>query len=145
MSMGYVQQVGTPLELYDDPANVFVASFIGLPPMNFFNAKVCDEYLELDSGVKISLDDEEKERLSDYVGKEIKTLTYTQFHTMIHECAAGFDAMGLKGKEISSYLGNSHYKQSSSIRKKLGLTEHDTNLDLYLRGIIAKLQSKSLQ
>ena len=54
-------------------------------------------------------------------------------------------AMGLKGKEIASYLGNSHYKQSSSIRKKLGLTEHDTNLDLYLRGIIAKLQSKSLQ
>ena len=54
-------------------------------------------------------------------------------------------AMGLKGKEISSYLGNSHYKQSSSIRKKLGLTEHDTNLDLYLRGMIAKLQSKSLQ
>lgn len=54
-------------------------------------------------------------------------------------------AMGLNGKEISSYLGDSHYKQSSSIRKKLGLTEHDTNLGLYLRGIIAKLQSKSLQ
>ena len=40
MSMGYVQQVGTPLELYDTPANIFVASFIGLPPMNFFDGKV---------------------------------------------------------------------------------------------------------
>ena len=40
MSMGYVQQIGTPLELYDTPANLFVASFIGLPPMNFFEGKV---------------------------------------------------------------------------------------------------------
>jgi hypothetical protein len=37
MSMGHVQQVGTPLELYDTPNNVFVASFIGLPPMNLFD------------------------------------------------------------------------------------------------------------
>lgn len=37
MSMGKVQQIGTPLELYDHPKNLFVASFIGLPPMNFFD------------------------------------------------------------------------------------------------------------
>ena len=37
MSMGHVQQIGTPLELYDHPKNLFVASFIGLPPMNLFN------------------------------------------------------------------------------------------------------------
>ena len=40
MSMGHVQQIGTPLELYDSPANLFVASFIGLPPMNFLDARV---------------------------------------------------------------------------------------------------------
>ena len=71
MSMGYVQQVGTPLELYDDPANVFVASFIGLPPMNFFTATVHDGYLTLESGTRVSLDSEEALRLSDYVGREI--------------------------------------------------------------------------
>jgi len=37
MSMGYVQQIGTPLELYDHPKNMFVASFIGLPPMNMYD------------------------------------------------------------------------------------------------------------
>ncbi|MCB1757471.1 MAG: sn-glycerol-3-phosphate ABC transporter ATP-binding protein UgpC [Gammaproteobacteria bacterium] len=31
---GYIEQVGTPLELYDKPANQFVAQFIGMPPMN---------------------------------------------------------------------------------------------------------------
>ena len=39
MSMGHVQQIGTPLELYDHPKNLFVAPFIGLPPMNLFNLK----------------------------------------------------------------------------------------------------------
>ncbi|MCD8206913.1 MAG: ATP-binding cassette domain-containing protein, partial [Bacteroidales bacterium] len=34
MSMGKVQQIGKPIELYDHPANTFVATFIGLPPMN---------------------------------------------------------------------------------------------------------------
>ena len=40
MKDGYVQQIGTPKELYYDPVNVFVAGFIGEPPMNFIRAKV---------------------------------------------------------------------------------------------------------
>jgi multiple sugar transport system ATP-binding protein len=40
MSDGVIQQVGAPLELYDQPANIFVAGFIGSPTMNFFDAKV---------------------------------------------------------------------------------------------------------
>jgi multiple sugar transport system ATP-binding protein len=38
MHGGVVQQVGTPLELYDRPANLFVAGFIGSPGMNFLDA-----------------------------------------------------------------------------------------------------------
>ena len=71
MSMGYVQQIGTPLELYDTPANVFVASFIGLPPMNFFNAKVSGDTLTLEGGQKISLSSDDAKLLSSYDGKEI--------------------------------------------------------------------------
>jgi len=40
MKDGYVQQVGTPYELYFKPANVFVAGFIGEPPMNFVRSRV---------------------------------------------------------------------------------------------------------
>ena len=36
-----------------------------------------------------------------YVGKEIKVMTYGELHTMAYECAAGFDAMGLKGKRVA--------------------------------------------
>ena len=40
LNHGVIQQVGTPLELYDTPANKFVASFIGSPSMNFINGVV---------------------------------------------------------------------------------------------------------
>jgi len=40
MKDGYVQQIGTPKELYFNPVNVFVAGFIGEPPMNFVRGKV---------------------------------------------------------------------------------------------------------
>jgi len=40
MKDGYVQQIGTPYELYYKPANVFVAGFIGEPPMNFVRGEV---------------------------------------------------------------------------------------------------------
>jgi len=46
MKEGRIQQVGTPLEVYDAPANVFVAQFIGTPPMNFIDAVVNDGRLE---------------------------------------------------------------------------------------------------
>jgi multiple sugar transport system ATP-binding protein len=47
---GVVQQVGTPRELYDQPANLFVAGFIGLPAMNFVPADVDDRRLRLPLG-----------------------------------------------------------------------------------------------
>jgi multiple sugar transport system ATP-binding protein len=40
---GILQQVGGPLEIYEQPANVFVASFIGTPPMNFVRCRVADD------------------------------------------------------------------------------------------------------
>ncbi|MBG1233405.1 ABC transporter ATP-binding protein [Aestuariivirga litoralis] len=40
MNAGVVEQSGTPLELYDKPANIFVASFIGSPSMNLFKGKI---------------------------------------------------------------------------------------------------------
>lgn len=70
MSMGHVQQIGTPLELYDHPANLFVASFIGLPPMNFFDVKVELGKL-VGKGFEIPLDALNMKRVSKYVGKEI--------------------------------------------------------------------------
>ena len=40
MKLGVVQQIGAPQEVYDDPANLFVAKFLGTPPINVFNGSV---------------------------------------------------------------------------------------------------------
>ena len=70
MSMGYVQQIGTPLELYDTPANIFVASFIGLPPMNFIDVQVEGDHLVGDQ-LRLPLSAKEQEALKNYQGKQI--------------------------------------------------------------------------
>ena len=70
MSMGRVQQVGTPLELYDQPANLFVAGFIGLPPMNTWKVRVREGFLE-GEGFTCPLNESERALLARYAGKEI--------------------------------------------------------------------------
>ena len=52
MNKGVLQQLDTPQHLYDHPANLFVAGFIGSPAMNFFPAKLCkgDGALFVDTG-----------------------------------------------------------------------------------------------
>ena len=40
MKLGVVQQIGAPQDVYDDPANLFVAKFLGTPPINVFNGTV---------------------------------------------------------------------------------------------------------
>jgi len=53
-SGGYVQQIGTPYELYFYPKNLFVAGFIGEPPMNFIRGAVKNGKLDVD-GLDIDL------------------------------------------------------------------------------------------
>lgn len=70
MSMGHIQQIGRPIDLYDHPANTFVATFIGLPPMNMFEGKiesgkfVCEQFT-------YGLTEEQKSRLAAYEGKSV--------------------------------------------------------------------------
>ena len=45
MKLGVLQQIGAPQEVYDDPANLFVAKFLGTPPINVFEGKVVGEKL----------------------------------------------------------------------------------------------------
>ena len=70
MKEGYVQQVGTPYELYYQPANVFVAGFIGEPPMNFIRGTVTGGKIKFGDNV---LDVAKKlgDKAAKYEGKEI--------------------------------------------------------------------------
>ncbi len=69
MKDGYVQQVGTPRELYFNPVNVFVAGFIGEPPMNFIRTRVQGGKIDI-AGKSLDLNRLGK-KLGTYEGKEI--------------------------------------------------------------------------
>ncbi len=74
MKDGFVQQVGTPQEVFDHPANLFVAGFIGTPQMNFFDAKLTQEggkYFVSAGGCKVELSPEKQAALS---AKNVPTL-----------------------------------------------------------------------
>ncbi|MFM7892123.1 MAG: ABC transporter ATP-binding protein, partial [Actinomycetota bacterium] len=77
MSMGILQQVAEPQVLYDAPSNVFVAGFIGTPPMNLFEARIerdGDYVAVVLAGTRIPMPkdrDWRYPRLAEYVGKQI--------------------------------------------------------------------------
>lgn len=70
MKDGYVQQIGTPYDLYFDPVNVFVAGFIGEPPMNFVRGTVKDGKL-LFGDVVLDLTKKLGDKTKKYEGKEL--------------------------------------------------------------------------
>lgn len=74
MNQGVLQQLDTPENLYDHPANLFVATFIGSPAMNIFPAEVVtgDGLVQLVAGdVKLTAPPEHRNRLSEYQGREV--------------------------------------------------------------------------
>jgi multiple sugar transport system ATP-binding protein len=74
MKDGKVQQIGSPLYLYNHPINKFVAGFIGSPPMNFLTVKVAEKNgsVVLEEGsFELKPADEHAKYLKSYVGKEI--------------------------------------------------------------------------
>ncbi len=67
MKDGYIQQIGTPQEVFNHPHNLFVAGFIGTPQMNFFDTKLMKEngkYVVELGGVKVELSEEKQAALA---------------------------------------------------------------------------------
>jgi multiple sugar transport system ATP-binding protein len=77
MKDGLLQQCDTPMELYNHPANLFVAGFIGTPAMNFINAKVAKgassnvPYIVQGDGFRVAAPPVGKEVLESWIGKDI--------------------------------------------------------------------------
>ena len=74
MKDGFIQQVDTPMNLYNHPCNTFVAGFIGSPAMNFLRVKLIEENGQMwlvNSELRISPLEERREALTPYIGKEI--------------------------------------------------------------------------
>lgn len=75
MSVGKVQQIGTPLEVYNTPVNMFVAGFIGSPQMNFFNVHFKGNRISDGKGLNIEIP-EGKAKMLREKGYEDKDLVF---------------------------------------------------------------------
>jgi len=76
MKFGIIQQIGKPLELYNEPVNKFVAGFIGSPPMNFLETKVeaeGDDIFVNEGTFRLKVTAKQAKLLKSYVGKTITT------------------------------------------------------------------------
>ena len=117
MNGGHVQQVGRPEYLYTNPANLFVAGFIGTPQMNLFDAKLVKnsdgKYAVAIDGINVELAEDKQARLSaKNVPEQDVTLGVRPDHIML--CADG-----VKGTvDVSELMG-------SSVHLHISTHDHD--------------------
>src|SRR5207245_1528610 len=76
MKDGVIQQVAEPIDLYDHPKNMFVAGFIGSPPMNFFKGAIEQRhdglwFNEAGNGFNLRLSDEMAKKLTGHAGQPV--------------------------------------------------------------------------
>jgi multiple sugar transport system ATP-binding protein len=74
MKDGLIHQLDTPLNIYDRPVNLFVASFIGTPPMNFFNGRIskeADKFYFIEEFFKVDLPVEWNDTIAPYLDKNV--------------------------------------------------------------------------
>ncbi len=106
----YIQQIGTPQEVFNHPANLFVAGFIGMPVMNFFDAQLKREgekfFVEV-GGYRVELDPEKEARLlaNDVQSQEI-TLGVRPEHTDVAESGvtARVDVAEMMGSSVHLHV-----------------------------------------
>ena len=107
MKDGYVQQIGTPLEIYRKPANQFVASFIGSPAMNFIDGVYENGVIKFSDGTIQNLSKEDIESHDKYYKNEYERVSklITEFEEYLKEEEQSENNKKRIGKtNTSSYL-----------------------------------------
>ena len=110
MKDGFIQQIGTPQEVFDHPANLFVAGFIGTPQMNFFDAKLVKKSgkycVEVD-GESVELSEEKQAKLAaNNVAEQDVTLGVRPEHIQLTDngIAATVDVSEMMGSAVHLHV-----------------------------------------
>ena len=113
MKDGYIQQIGTPQEVFNHPYNLFVAGFIGAPQMNFFDAKLTKangKYAVDLGGYVVELSEEKQEKLiANQVEEQEITLGVRPEHIVLAD--SGIDAV----VDVSEMMGSSVHLHVSAL------------------------------
>ncbi len=102
MKDGVIQQVGTTMEIYNEPNNMFVAGFIGTPPINFIEGAIAEDVFVFEN-YRMPLDQITAAALARYEGKKITIGIRPETMSVSSQGGSG----ALEGKlDSSEYLGN---------------------------------------
>ena len=119
MKDGVIQQIGAPLELYNNPVNRFVAGFIGSPPMNIMSVEISEEggKIVADEGsFKITMSGKHADNLKPYVGKSIfmgvrpEDLVYNDEAARENNISAKVEVVEPLGAEIHLYVSTAEHQ-----------------------------------
>jgi multiple sugar transport system ATP-binding protein len=147
LKRGILQQLATPRELYENPVNLFVAGFIGSPPMNFLPATVEGTTVQLPFGsVEIPAD---KARQAEGKGLLIAGIRPEYF-----EDASGLDSAKTSGHtfraqvDVVEWLGNEAYayvpfEAPTEVKEQLAQLEKDLDSEALRTQLIVALDSTS--
>ena len=136
MKDGFIQQIGTPQQVFDHPVNIFVAGFIGTPQMNFFQGELVKDgagfHIQVD-GVEMPLAGETQQLLAQ-AGAEGQSVTVGIRPEHISFAAAG-TAGTLSGKvEVSEMMGSEYHLHVTCANRDVVLRVPTSDLPKEYRG-----------
>jgi len=126
MKDGFIQQIGTPQEVFNHPYNLFVAGFIGAPTMNFLDAeliKVNGKYVVSVGGITVELPEEKQARLAaNEVAEGAITLGVRPEHISLDD--NGIDAV----VDVHELMGTSIHLHATSLGKDVVIVLSTMNM-----------------
>ena len=128
MRDGFIQQIGTPQEVFNHPANLFVAGFIGTPQMNFFDAtlsKKGDKYVATVQGKDFELPADKQEALKKMDKVPVDIIAGVR-PVHIHLSQDGIDAM----VDVSELMGSELHLHVNSNGKDVVIVVPTTDIDV---------------
>ena len=126
MKDGFIQQIGTPQEVFNHPYNLFVAGFIGTPQMNFFNdaklVKNNGKYAVVVGGMTVELSAEKQEKLAkNNVAEQDIVLGVRPEHIVLEK--------GLEGTvDVSELMGSSVHLHVNSLGRDVVMVVSTMNM-----------------
>ena len=129
MKLGVVQQIGAPQNIYDDPSNLFVANFLGTPPINIFKGKIVDGnvYIGEERVTAVKADDQDV-----FVGVRPEGFVYNAKGPLTLE-VDHIEVMGRDKTIVSKHSSSTKPLVRSIVDSDIKLPENATHLTFTLK------------
>lgn len=147
MNKGYIQQIGSPIEIYNRPANLFVATFIGSPAMNLFDVEYSNGTIKFKNDISIKLEKDVDIKVKSFYKDELQA-----YKTELASIDESFIERKVVLNKIVETEASTKFAQTekedaiSKLQKELAQVEESHDRRVYLVNAIAsyeELKSKT--